>query len=187
MRLSAPTFRHGTGSLDERPMAVSQDELMHLFMAHRAMLAGYVSFLVGDPHLAEDVLQETAVVLLLKGADLDRPEGFAPWARTIARFQALQAKRRRYGAASLDDRLLDTLEAAWSADDTNQTGDVIALRVCLEGLPPRSREMLELRFRGGLSGRPLADRLGKPLNTVYVTLSRLYRALAACIKSRGHE
>ena len=33
-----------------------------------------------------------------------------------------------------------------------------------------------------LSGRALADALSQQLNTVYVTLSRVYRTLSACMK-----
>ena len=38
-----------------------------------------------------------------------------------------------------------------------------------------------MKYRQGLNGRALAEELGRPVNSVYVTISRIYRKLSECI------
>jgi len=167
-------------------MALDQDGLVQLLMSHRAMLLGYIALIVGDPHQAEDVFQELAVVVFRKGTSLGGAEEFPAWARQVARFKALNALRQRLSAPkAIDESILDLLESRWSETD-RVAGPVVsdALRECLRNISPQSRRLIELRYGENLSGKALADRIGQQLNTVYVALSRVYRALAACVKHR---
>jgi RNA polymerase sigma-70 factor (ECF subfamily) len=167
-------------------MPVSQDTLLRLLLTHRAMVMGYITFLVRDGHLAEDVFQEVAITVLNKGKDLDREAGFPSWVRAIARFKALSALQQKQAAPQpISQAVLELLEDAWSADD--QTPSALAaeaLAECLRQLAPRSQRLIELRYVHRLSGKELAQTLSQPLNTVYVTLSRIYRTLASCVKQR---
>src|SRR5262245_40628550 len=104
----------------EDRMALRQDQLVQLLIGHRAMLMGYIALILGDPHLAEDVFQEVAVVVVRKGDALRDAEGFPAWARQIARFKALHTLReRKHLPQALDDALLDLLEKDWAQDDAS--------------------------------------------------------------------
>jgi RNA polymerase sigma-70 factor (ECF subfamily) len=166
-------------------MAVEHEALVRLLLAQRAMLLGYLSSFVRDAHLAEDLFQDIALVILKKGHELGDPAGFPLWARKIARFEALNALRRRDKAPQpLDDAVLDVLDRQWSAIDASASPAADALRACLQRMPPRSRQLVELRYRDGICGKDLAAKVSQPLNTVYVTLARIHRALSECIKGR---
>jgi len=170
-------------------MALSQDQLVQLLIGHRAMLMGYIALIVGDPHLAEDVFQEVAVVVVRKSDALRDAAGFPAWARQIARFKALNTLRERKNLPqALDDALLDLLEKDWAQDDgADRRERADAVRSCLDKLAPHARHLLELRFGRNLSGKTLADAVGQQLNTVYVTLSRVYRTLSACMKQASER
>lgn len=162
-------------------MPVEQEVLVRLLLTQRSMLLGYLESILRDAHLAEDLFQDVTLIALKKRADLADPDGFAPWVRKIARLEAMNALRRRTRAPqALDDAVLDVLDRHWTAADDGPAHD--ALRRCLQRLPPKSRHLLTLRYRDDLSGQPLADRLTQPLNTVYVTLARIHRALSDCIR-----
>jgi RNA polymerase sigma-70 factor (ECF subfamily) len=164
-------------------MAVDQEVLVRLLLSERAMLLGYIISLVRDAHLAEDVFQDVALIVLKKRDELADASGFPAWTRKIARLEALNAlRRRKKEARPLDEAVLNLLDVQWSRADGGPTSD--ALRACLERLPPRSRRLVELRYRDDLSGKTLADRLAQPLNTVYVTLARIHHALSECVKGR---
>ena len=167
-------------------MPLSQNELLQLLLAHRAMLMGYVSLIVGDSHLAEDVFQEVALVVMNKGRAVTSAEGFPAWARTVARYKALNARKNRQRTPlALDEDLIDLLEDQWHAGDAAPPSAVPnALRECLERLSPQSRKLIELRYGHNLSGTALSERVGQQLNTVYVALSRIYRTLSNCVKLR---
>jgi RNA polymerase sigma-70 factor, ECF subfamily len=170
-------------------MGPSQDQLVQLLIGHRAMLLGYITLIVGDPHLAEDVFQEVAVVAVRKSDALKDVGGFPAWARQIARFKALNTLRARKNLPqALDDALLDLLEKDWAQEDgADRREQSDLLHACLDKLAPHARHLLELRFGRNVSGKALADSLGQPLNTVYVTLSRVYRTLSACLKASRRE
>jgi RNA polymerase sigma-70 factor (ECF subfamily) len=166
-------------------MGLNRDRLLLLLLQQRGMLLGYVTAIVREPHLAEDVFQNVALVLLRKGDRLEAEQDFPPWARRVARLEALAALReRRKSPQVLDDATLDRLEDHWDAGDSAPGPATEALRACLERLSPRARRLVELRYVGGLRGKDLAEKLAQPVNTVYVALSRIYRKLAACIQDR---
>jgi RNA polymerase sigma-70 factor, ECF subfamily len=164
-------------------MPVEQEVLVRRLLAERAMLLGYIASIVRDPHGVEDVFQDVALIVLKKRDELDDPSGFPAWARKVARLEALNAVRRRAKAPRpLDESVQDALDLRWNAGDGGGSAD--ALRTCLDRLSPRARLVVELRYRDDLSGQGLADRLAQPLNTVYVTLSRIHRALSDCLRGR---
>lgn len=166
-------------------MALPRERLLVLLLAHRAMLIGYITAIVREPHLAEDVFQNVALVVLKKGQQLTDETGFPIWARKVARLEAWNAVRKqRRGPEVLDAAVLDQLEAHWDATDDGPSDRAEALRRCLQRLTPRARQLIELRYVKNMGGRELAERVGRPLNTVYVALSRTYRALASCIEAR---
>jgi RNA polymerase sigma-70 factor (ECF subfamily) len=164
-------------------MPVAQDVLVRLLLSERAMLLGYIGALVRDSHLAEDVFQDVALIVLRKRDELSGASGFPSWARKIARLESLNVLRRETRVPRpLDQSVLDVLDQHWTESDEGPAS--AALRACLHRLTERSQKLVELRYRDGLSGKRLAERLAQPTNTVYVTLARIHKALSDCV--RGH-
>ena len=100
---------HGlTGAFVVEGPSVDPERLLRLLLSHRAMLLGYIIARVRQIDLAEDIFQDVAVVILSKGARLNEEAGFAPWARKIARLEALaRLRKRRKSPRSLDQAVLD--------------------------------------------------------------------------------
>jgi RNA polymerase sigma-70 factor (ECF subfamily) len=164
-------------------MTVEQDLLVRLLLAQRGMLLGYIGSIVRDAHLAEDVFQDTTLIALKKRDELAEVSGFPAWARKIARLEAMNALRRIQKAPrTLDEAVLDILDGHWGKGDEGPAS--AALHTCLQRLPARSRQMVEFRYRDDLSGRKLAAKVAQPLNTVYVTLARIHRALLECMRGQ---
>ena len=165
---------------------IDRDESLRLLLSHRAMLMGYIGMIVRDSHTAEDVFQEVAIIVVEKARTLANREDFPRWARKIARFKALKAVHSRVSAPSIvDESLLDLLEEDWASDDQAEPAPSSeALQHCLGALTPYARQLIELRYGKSLTGKALAESLGQPVNTIYVALSRTYRALAACVRTR---
>ncbi len=137
------------------------------------------SYLIGvlkDRHAAEDVLQDT-FVLVLRKAETAVGESFRGWLFAVAHQQALLFRRKgkRVPAAVATDGLLavvgrDTDPAtAADADDT-----AAAVRGLLALLPEPQQEVIRLRLFDGLKFREVAARVGCPLNTA---LARMHDGL----------
>jgi RNA polymerase sigma-70 factor (ECF subfamily) len=167
-------------------MAIDQETVLRLLLAHRAMVMGYVAFIVRDAHLVEDVFQEVALTVLKKGETLDQEENFPVWVRQIARYKALNTLQKQKRAPQpVDESILNLLEDTWAAEDQAPASLATqALLECIQKLSPRAQQLIRLRYVDCLSGKDLAERLAQPVNTVYVALSRVYRNLSACVKLR---
>jgi RNA polymerase sigma-70 factor (ECF subfamily) len=163
---------------------MNPDRLLRLLLANRGMMLGYIQSIVRDFHLAEDVFQDASLVILKKGPTLKDDSDFAPWARKVARFEALNALRKQNkGPELLEPGLLDLLDQAWCAQPRHEQS-MLALRECIEKLSPKARRLIELRYVKGISGNVLAERFNQPPNTIYVAFSRIHRTLSACVTNR---
>ena len=158
------------------------DEFVRLLSANQRRIYLYVLGLVPDPHAAEEILQETNLVLW-REFDRFRPgSNFAAWACKVAMFQVLNWRKRR--ARDRLDFSVEFLEAV--AEEAAGAADALeersaALSGCIEKLPDRRRQMLRLRYAQGLGVEDIAARLDSTADAVYRTLSRIRADLHECV------
>ncbi len=125
--------------------------------------------LVGDVHGAEDLIQDTRVMLLQRPRESSNPVG---WFAGTLRNLALHAKREkgrrsiREQGSALPDLLPSTLEIVERADLHN------ALVHAVAELREPYRAILLLRFFEELPPRTISKRLNLPVSTVQTQLSR---------------
>lgn len=132
---------------------------------------------------AEEVLQETNLVLWRKFDQYQPGTDFVAWACRIARLESLQYRRRkRRDAIPFSDEFLERL-----ADEVEQHVDHwsdrrTALASCLEKLPTADRTLVERRYQWPTSTRELAAMLGRSDQGVRRSLQRIRTALLQCIE-----
>jgi RNA polymerase sigma factor (sigma-70 family) len=149
-----------------RPAPVDLDAL---FREAAGDLLAYVATLVGDRSLAEEVVAQ-AFERAWRRRALFRAHRGAPraWLFGIARNAALDELRRRGRTAAL---------AAPPPAGADHAEDVVrreALRAALARLEPRDRDLIALRFHGGLSHAEAGRVLGMSTTNAQ---TRLHRAL----------
>lgn len=157
---------------------------MRTLLEERSLLLAYINVIVCDLHAAEDILQEALMLAMRQPfASVDHARG---WIRVTVRNLSLNERRRKQRRAVLSDAALALLEPAWKqeGDGAPQGERLAALRACSEELSDAGKRLIDLRYHRGLDGDGMAAELGRPLNTVYVGLSRVYRRLADCIQRR---
>jgi RNA polymerase sigma-70 factor (ECF subfamily) len=167
-------------------MAIDRDGAVRQLVTHRARLLGYIRAIVRDPVLAEDVFQNVSVVVVGKCEAAGGEAGFLTWVRRVARYEALNAVRKRAAEpVTLDADVLDLIDAEWDRRDARPADALDALEACLDRLTPRARRAVEARYAHGRSGAELAAELGCGVGSVYVTLSRIYARLRECMAAHG--
>jgi RNA polymerase sigma-70 factor (ECF subfamily) len=117
-------------------------------------LLRYVTSLVG-PELAPDIVQEGFLELCKQDPrELDGRVG--PWLFVVCRNRALDTRRRstRMQSATTAEALAD--EGAGPEAMLERKQDMTRLARVLEGLDQRQREVVRLRFAGGLSYKEIA-------------------------------
>ena len=132
----------------------------------------YVATMVGDRAAAEDVVAQAFERAYRKRRSFDARRGSKrAWVFGIARNAALDELRRRKRTATLAAEPQDLEVAARVDEDAVRRATV---RAALEQLDARDRELVALKFHGGLSNAELARVLGTSESNVG---TRLHRAV----------
>jgi RNA polymerase sigma-70 factor (ECF subfamily) len=124
-----------------------------------------------DPHLADDVVQETALTALQQLPRLRDPDRIRPWLLRIAQRRMADELRRRG-----PERQLEAEPLAPDYEDDPTPGEILRgrlVRRLLRKLPAFLRSPLRQHYLQGRSLREVADRLNTTVNGVK---ARLYRA-----------
>ena len=167
----------------------SHDRFLRAWSATQPVLAAYLMSLVGNHHVADDLIQEVAITCWKRFADYDTTRPFLPWALGIARIQVFSAWRARSRQPqALDEDVAANLEAETPAEEPALADRVQALRTCLEGLPEASRQVVQVVYGQDMEQTEAAERLGTSHGALRVRLTRLREVLRACIERRlRHE
>ncbi len=135
---------------------------------------------VGDPHLAEDLVQDS----LLKAIKADRKpseaEDVVVWFYRILRHSIIDLYRRR-GA---EDRFLERIKTGLpnEPDASAETALCHCFERLLPDLPPQYRELLKKIDLDGVSPEEAASQLGISANNLTVRLHRARKRLRAEIE-----
>ena len=171
----------------DSPDSPHLDACMEQLALVQQRLAGFVRALLPNPADADEVLQETNIVIWQKIDQFDpnRPgSDFLSWAFRIAALQAKNFRRRQARRPGFSEDMLEELTLAAIADQPMQEARRDALRVCMHGLPEDERQLVEQCYAPGARIYEIADALKRTLTSVYRSLRRIRRALSVCIQSR---
>ncbi|MFN3148863.1 sigma-70 family RNA polymerase sigma factor [Bremerella sp.] len=172
-------------SPNERASQKVTDDWFHEQIdAIQPVLISFVATLVRDPHLVNDVVQETNLIIWKKRDSFELGTKFRSWALRIAYFQSLAAIKAVRGSRlmfsqDLIDRFTNDAESSKSIlkQDTSER-----LKVCLSRLTPRQREVIELRYQQSCSMTFMSEKLGRTQSAIGMLLNRARTALLQCLK-----
>ena len=165
-----------------RDDAERNKQLMLLLTQHQRRIFSYLYTLVPDRHDAEDLLQETNLVICEKFAEFEPGTDFVAWACQIAWWR-VRAARQKFARSKVvfDDTVLAAVAhtAAELRDETDQRHK--ALEQCLKKLHPRDRELVLTRYEPGSGVAAAAQRAGRSLVAAYKALGRIRKLLMDCV------
>jgi RNA polymerase sigma-70 factor (ECF subfamily) len=170
-----------------KPSKTASDELIGLFVKHRIQLNAYACAIVGDHHLAEDVLQEVAMTVVRKQDSYDRSRPFLPWALGITRIRALKILQSRGRHVYIpDEETIDALEAGFSDIAAPDYVDVRkdALVQCMEKLNERGKQILDMKYVKAMKVEVIARIQRKSVPAVNSLLQRIRAKLIECVDRR---
>ncbi len=156
---------------------------LELLTQHERALSLYVHSLVPGDAAAEDILQQTKMILWKHFDDFEIGTHFLAWARKTAFHQILTHRRqKKRGHLPLDEVALESLGAAVSelSEDISERRE--ALRSCLTRLPLEHRQLIQLRYFDDLEIDQVAERLKRTTAAVYRALSRVRMTLMECVE-----
>lgn len=153
-----------------------ESALETLFERHGSKVHGYLTRMVRDPALAEDLLQTTFVSVVRARGRFDHGTRFAPWLMTIATNAARDAlRRRRYADAYVADRLVSSPDSAPAQESDPSMRR--HLERALQSLPEQQREAVVLHKVYGWSFEEIAVSLGISSGAARIRAHRGYERL----------
>jgi RNA polymerase sigma-70 factor, ECF subfamily len=196
MTVASPSIRQTPA---ERPVANETDEALirsiaagdrsairTLFGRHQVRVYRFVLRFVGDPMVAEDLVNETFLEAWRQAGRFEARSTVSTWLLAIARFKALSARRRRVceevelemASGTIDPA--DNPETALGRKDTGK-----AVRACLRALPACQAEIMDLVYYHEKSVKEVAAIVGIPENTVKTRMFGARKRLAALLQAKG--
>ena len=159
---------------------------MELLTLHQRRLFGFICTLVPNPADAEDLLQQTSLVLWKKFADFDLGSDFIAWSCRIAHFEVLNfLKRKRRDRVVFNDALLVKLAAIRADRADVHDADRAALLDCMKELAETDRRLIKLCYASKHNIKAAAAALNRPAASVYTSLVRIRRILMECVRRPG--
>ena len=160
-------------------------EFVRLLSRHHPALLGFVFSLVPNWSDAEDLVQQTSVVLWEKFSEFQPGTDFGRWACTVARFKVMNFLRSRSRdrlvfRGELVEQLADRHEEALPRLEAERK----ALSGCLQKLPDKDREPLLDYYARRETVQAIARRRGVTIDAIYKVISRARIALLRCMQGR---
>src|SRR5918994_729009 len=170
--------------MSQRPL--DSDSFVELMTHYQGRLYVYILSLIGDPDAANDVLQETNIVLWKESRQYVAGTNFKAWAFRIGHFQCMAHRQRRLrDRVVFSDEVVARLAIESKELDSSYEQRAARLGHCLEQIQPRSREALRLRYAEGIAVKEMATKMNCTSNAVSQLLFRSRQWLVECVKKSG--
>ncbi len=166
------------------PAETAQQLVQKLFIDHVDELKGFVTSLIPDPELVDDVVQETFVAVTARAAHYDPRQSFKAWLFIVARDKIREVGSRADAEARpFADDVLEVLAASHKGFAMT-TDQMRFLDECIAMLAPQARRIVALRYQNSMKPRHVAKALGWTAGSVRVALSRARAAIRECVDKK---
>jgi RNA polymerase sigma-70 factor, ECF subfamily len=178
-------------SIDRRPAVAGfhnmpdpkrYDEFAGLVRLHTSQVLAYINALVLNWNDADDLFQETCLVLWEKFDEFRPGTNFLAWALRIANYKVMKFRTQQSRRVAFIARLRNALEAEFagrSSDDA--AAGFAALSGCMDRLTAGDRRMVTQCYGESTPVRQVAGTMGRSPESVHRSLRRIRKSLLDCI------
>jgi RNA polymerase sigma-70 factor (ECF subfamily) len=159
-------------------------EFAELLARHQGQLLGYIYSLVRDLDDADDLFQQTCLVLWDKFAQFDASRSFVGWACGVARYEVLHFLRARSRDRLYfsDELSVALIEAQETLEQERLEERRMALAGCMNKLRQRDKDLLEACYGPSAGVRDVAQARGRSPQSIHNSLRRIRRSLFECVR-----
>jgi RNA polymerase sigma-70 factor, ECF subfamily len=167
--------------------AAAQQQFLSLFLRSEREVFRYVAALVPNVADAEDIVQQTALVLWEKFDAYDPSLPFTPWACRFALNKTRQwIERRQRWQVLLENGLAEELAQRREELRPELDSRLRHLEGCLGKLPAEQLSLVEGYYYRRDAIENLATTSGRTVAATYKVLQRVRLALQACIENASN-
>lgn len=159
------------------------NEFAELIRLHTSHVLAYINSLVLNWSDADDLFQETCVVLWQKFDDFQSGTNFLAWALRIADHKVMKFQTQRSRHTVFLSRLRESLQEDFLERSPDDAANALAsLSNCMDKLSPQDRSLVKSCYMDHVAVRQLAATLGRPLKSVQNSLYRIRGCLLDCVR-----
>jgi RNA polymerase sigma-70 factor (ECF subfamily) len=172
---------------DTQDLNSSQDSsryegFLSLFRTNEDRIFGFILTFLPNLARAEDILQETMIIMWRKFGEFESGTNFGAWGIKIARFNLYKYHRsEQSNIVHFDSDVLDVISRnVADVEEATTNSHIDALLHCFEKLEKKSKQIILLRYENNCGVPEISKKIGRPLRDTYRILSRIQHALQKC-------
>jgi RNA polymerase sigma-70 factor (ECF subfamily) len=164
----------------------NSDEFLQLITEFQGRLFGFVLSLLGDVDQANEVLQETNLVLWRKSDEFEPGSDFKAWSFRVAHFQVMAFRQRQIrDRLVFSDEVIEQFSRDAAAQDEAYEQRIELLGTCIDSLSERNRDVLCRFYDQGESLDTIGTSLKRTANAVGQMLFRIRKSLIECVSNEN--
>ncbi len=159
------------------------DEIFITLLAeNQRKIYSYILSAVSRRNVADDIMQQTLLLLWRNFSRYEAGTNFAAWAKEIAKYEIFNYRKKKAKDCILDyDALEKVMEASVELVKTSDMR-IDALEGCLKKLSEKNRSLINYRYYEGFSCRKISKEFNCPVSTIYKTFARMHTSLHECVR-----
>jgi RNA polymerase sigma-70 factor, ECF subfamily len=158
------------------------EEFLSLFRTNEDRIFGFILTFLPNLARAEDILQETMIIMWRKFGEFETGTNFGAWGIKIARFNLYKYHRsEQSNIIHFDSEALEVIsQHVTDFEGPHANSHIDALLHCFEKLEKKSKQIILLRYENNLKIPDISQKIGKSIRDTYRILARIQHALQKC-------
>lgn len=159
-------------------------DFLRLILEHKSRIYGYILRLIPNRAVADDLMQETTLVMWEKFAQYELGTNFAAWGIQIARIKILQYRSaaKKCPIHFSQDVFNVLAQPAAEPQPWQKAEKIRALESCLRKLSRRDHKLIQLRYTEKQKIKNIAGDLGWTPGRTYKLMAKIHYLLKECIE-----
>ena len=159
------------------------NDFVELMSSYQGRLYGLILSLVGDADAANDILQDTNLILWSKAHEFQLGTSFKSWSFRVASFQVMAWRQKKMRDPLIfNNELISLMVHEQGEREEDYENKKARLEQCIAKLPERQRELIKERYGLGSSIVKIAEALQSNANSIRQVLFRARTNLSQCVK-----
>ncbi len=157
---------------------------LDLLLKHQEKIYAYIFALLPNSSVADDLMQETVMVMWEK-FETFRPEtSFYAWAKKIAYYKVTNYLRKQARSKVLfTDEALESIDREARIFESTDLR-MVALDECLKKLKDPDKQIIKKKYAASLTIKEIAEEMGRSIPGMYKVVARIHHILEICVKRR---
>ncbi len=160
---------------------------LQLFMNSQKIIHNYILSMVHDKADAEDLTQETALLMWDKFDEFKPDSNFVSWGVKIAHYKVMNYFKTKKNVKLFSDELLEHISNCYQHKIGEVEERLEALEQCLKKLNQDDRKLINHYYEQGLKVTQITDVMGSSVHSLYRAMARIHDSLFCCINRTIRE